>query len=181
MSKAHTQAPLSVVAVVLVNQKEALVLNRPLALTYERVGNDYIGSDGPFRDLLYYERGGGRFVAFAGRELALLMKDGTIQEVKDHWWSGSLKGRVPVTIGDVKSLTDCYVFYGGCCAEPGALAELRAAYTGPVYEYWDYEKVLKKADLLPRMEKAARAAVAETINMAVKRHLAEMGAKAGTA
>lgn len=174
MSEIEKHSPLSVVAVVLVNKKEAMVLNRPLALTYERDGKDFIGSDGPFSSLLYYERGGGRFVAFAGRELALPMKDGTIEKVKDHWWSGSLKGRVSVVIGDVKSLTNCYVFSGGCSADPGALAELRAAYTGPVYEYWEYEDVLKGRNLLPRMEKAARAAVADTIEKAAKRHLQEM-------
>lgn len=177
MSEARTQEPLSVVAVVLVNKKEALVLNRPLALTYERDGKDFIGSDGPFSSLLYYERGGGRFVAFAGRELALPMKDGTVEKVKDHWWSGLLKGRASVVIGDVKSLTDCYVFSGGCSAEPGALAELRATYTGPVYEYWEYNDVLQGRNLLPRMEKAARAAVADTIEQAAARHLAEMAAQ----
>lgn len=177
MSEAVTQAPLSVVAVVLVNQREALVLNRPLALTYSRVGNDYIGSDGPFRDLLYYERGGGRFVAFAGRELALPMKDGTIEKVKDHWWSGRLAGHVSVVLGDVKSLSNCYVFSGGCCAEPKALAELRATYTGPVYEYWDYEDLLKRRNWLLRMETAARAVVADTVNKAAKRHVAEMTAR----
>lgn len=181
MSTELNQSHLSVVAVVKVNDSEALVLNRPLSMTYERVGKDYVGSDGPFGDLLYYERGGGRFVAFAGRELTLPMKDGTVEKIKDHWWSGRLKGRVSVVIGDVKSLTKYYVFSGGCCAEPGALAELRATYNGPVYEYWDYEDMLKRRNLISRMEKSARAAVAETIEKAVKRHLSEMALIGGAA
>ena len=138
--------PLEVVAVVAMNGGEALVLNRPLNLTYERDGQDYIGSDGPFRDVLYYERSGGYFRAFAGRELSLKMKDGSIQKVKDHWWSGGMKGYVSATYADVDSLKRCYVFYGGACIDPSELAALRATYTGCVYPYRDYEKVIKYDD-----------------------------------
>jgi hypothetical protein len=147
MNTEKQELPLSVVAVVEVSDREALVLNRPLQLAYKRVGNDYIGSDGPFRSLLYFEKGGGRFVAFAGRELALPMKNGTIHTVKDHWWSGTLKGHASVITADVESLKQCYVFGGGMCAAPEELAALRATYTGCVYPYWDYEKVIKFDDM----------------------------------
>lgn len=45
---------LIVVAVVKFNAGEALVLNRPLRFVYEKVGNDFVGKDGPFKDFLYY-------------------------------------------------------------------------------------------------------------------------------
>lgn len=147
MNASNKNEPLKVVAVVSVNKGEALVLNRPLDFIYERSGQDYIGSDGPFRDVLYYERSGGQFVAFGGRELSLTMSDGSIQKLKDHWWSGSQKGSVSVAWGDVESLKRCYVFMGGSCIHPDELAALRATYDGCVYPYWDYEKVINYDDL----------------------------------
>ena len=143
----HANTDLKVVAVVDVNGREALVLNRPLKLLYERHGNDFVGSDGPFRNVLYYQRSSGRFVAFAGRELALQMKDGSVEKIKDHWWSGSMKGYESTTYSDVESLKKCYVFYGGTCIDPAEFAALRATYTGCVYPYWDYEKVIKYDDM----------------------------------
>ena len=56
---------LSVVAVVMFNAGEALVLNRPLRFVYEKVGNDFVGKDGPFSDFLYYSRGGGSLCRWA--------------------------------------------------------------------------------------------------------------------
>ena len=210
MSEAINTTPLSVVAVVKFNNGEALVLNRPLQLKYERVGNDYIGSDGPFRDALIYSRGSGRFVAFAGRELTIPMKDGSTQKLKDHWWSGSIDGYKHVTCSATESLKRCYVFSGALCA-PQALATLRSTYQGCVYPYRDYEKVIKYDDMhrdlwkrifheegrckalineikakdaqlrsldpsqkLRQLEREARAAVAQAIETAAARHLAEM-------
>lgn len=141
------QAALSVVAVVAMNGGEALVLNRPLRFIYEPDGKGFLGSDGPFRDVLYYEQGYGGFVAFAGRELSLPMADGSTRTVKDHWWSGSIKGYAGATYGDVESLRKCYVFSGGACIARDDLAALRATYTGCVYPYWDYEKVIKYDEL----------------------------------
>lgn len=150
MPDSTTLAPLSVVAVVQFNDEEALVLNRPLQLTYERVGNDYIGSDGPFRDALIYSRGGGRFVAFAGRELTIAMKDGTTQKLKDHWWSGGIKGYRDVVCSDVESLKRCYVFSGALC-DPDSFAALRSSYQGCVYPCRAYEKLIKYDDLRKRL------------------------------
>lgn len=138
--------PLSLVAVVSTNGGEALVLNRRLRYIYTLEGRDYIGADGPFRNVLRYSQGGGRFVAFAGQELTLSMADGSTQTVKDHWWSAGLKGCTSVPVGDVDSLKKCYVFMGANTIAPDDLAALRATYTGCVYPYWDYEKVIKFDD-----------------------------------
>ena len=132
---------LSVVAVVKFNAGEALVLNRPIRFVYEKVGNDFVGKDGPFSHFLYYSRGGGSFVAFAGRTLSLQMADGTVCNVKDHWWHGTPKGCVDAIIGDVESLQRCYVFGSGSIQKE-AYQALRDTYTGVVYPYWDYEKII---------------------------------------
>jgi hypothetical protein len=137
--------PIKVVAVVSMNGREALVLNRKLSLVYEKHGLDFIGVDGPFRSRLAYSRGGGQFVAFAGRELSLPMADGTVHKCKDHWWSAAIDGHADVATGDIESLKKCYVFTGGTSIKPDDLAELRSTYAGEVYPYWDYEKLLKAA------------------------------------
>lgn len=137
---------LKVVAVVQFNKDEALVLNRPINFTYEQVGNDYIGTDGPLTRALYYTRASAAFKAFAGSELTLRMKDGTVRKIKDHWWSGQPSEHIHVTVGDIESLKDCYVF-GGASIRREDFQALRESYTGCVYPYWDYEKVIKYDDV----------------------------------
>ena len=77
----NTDKPvLSVVAVVQFNSGEALVLNRPVNFLYEQVGNDFIGTDGPITRGLYYSPASPAFRAFAGSELTLQMKDGSVKK-----------------------------------------------------------------------------------------------------
>lgn len=168
---------LSVVAVVDMNGGEGLVLSRPLRFVYSRSGKDFIGSDGPFRDVLRYDRASD---AFAGRELSLLMDDGSTETVKDHWWQSYFPGCVSVAFGDVESLRKCYVFSGGACISPFDLAALRATYTGCVYPYWDYERVVKHDEMrrelwerVRREERRVASAVAEAKRQAARADAAE--------
>lgn len=138
--------PFSIVALVDANGLTCVVLNRPLNLLYERVGKDYIGSDGPFRNLLYYERGCGSFVAFAGRELTLQMKDGSVEKVKDHWWHGIPEGCIETAAGTVEELKKWYVFSGVSILKE-EYENMRSKYSGCVYQYWDYEKIIKFDDM----------------------------------
>jgi hypothetical protein len=137
---------LKVVAVVQFNKGESLVLNRQINFTYAQIGNDYIGTDGPFTRALYYSRASNAFRAFAGRELTLRMKDGTDRKIKDHWWSGVAPEHVDVVFGDVEELKKCYVF-GSASIRFDDLQALRETYTGCVYPYWDYEKIIKYDDV----------------------------------
>lgn len=151
--------PISLVAVVIASFGEALVLNRKLNFVYEKVGQDYIGSDGPFRDFLAYRRAGS-MKAFAGRPQHLTLTDGSIFVAKDHWWKHHVKGMASAPYGDIESLRKCYVFCGGACIAPDDLAALRSTYTGCVYPYWDYEKVIKydsqRMELWARITKEER-------------------------
>jgi hypothetical protein len=133
---------LKIVAVVSMNGGEGFVMNRPLRMLYEKAGKDFVGTDGPFVDRLYYSHGSGRFVAFAGREITLQMKDGSTEKIKDHWWHGVSKGLVSVPVSSEQELSSCYVF-SGLTADPSSLALLRSEYTGEVYPYWDYEKKIR--------------------------------------
>lgn len=88
-------------------------------LTYEKIGSNYIGSvvdsDGSIiaSEFLKWERFGD---AFAGRELSLKMKDGSIQKIKDHWFDcGSYKEHgefIGIGAGTLEYLQDCFVFHG---------------------------------------------------------------------
>lgn len=138
---------LKVIAVVEFNRGEALVLSRPLNFVYEEIGRDLIGSDGPFKRPLFYSPASEAFKAFAGSEMKLNMQDGSQRVVKDHWWAGCLPGHLDVTTGDLESLKKCYVFFGGAAITADDLQVLRESYTGCVYPYWDYEKVIKYDDL----------------------------------
>lgn len=137
---------LKVIAVVQFNKGEALVLNRKVSFIYEQVGNDFIGTDGPFVNGLYYSRASGSFKAFAGSELTLKMHDGTEKKIKDHWWAGTKTGFIDAVVGDINSLKKCYVF-GSASMRKEDYDELRSSYTGCVFPYWDYEKVIKFDDM----------------------------------
>lgn len=164
---------LKVVAVVLMNNRESLVLNRPLNFIFEEIGRDLIGCDGPFKRPLLYSPASGAFKAFAGSEMTLNMQDGSQRKVKDHWWSGCLPGHQDVTTCDIESLKKCYVFFGGMVITPEDLQVLRDSYTGCVYPYWDYEKLIKyddmRKDLYRRLrheEKRVRSLVREVKRLA---------------
>ena len=136
--------PFKIIGAVKFNDGEALVLNRPIQMIYEvdpRDGKSLIGSDGPFRDFLGYGGSGPNWKAFAGRAMQLTMSDGTVQEFKDNWWSSCKDGYVHCTVNDKERLIDCYVF-NGANIKPEDFVALRSTYSGTVYDYWDYEKII---------------------------------------
>ena len=88
-------------------------------LTYEKIKGDYIGSaldeygNIIFSEHLKWQPFGD---AFAGRELTLKMKDGSIQKIKDHWFDhGHYKEHgefIGIGAGTLESLQKCYVYCG---------------------------------------------------------------------
>ena len=130
------------------------VLNRPVQYSYTKIDREtIIGEDEGA--LCFYKRYditlpfGKR--AFAGRKFTLPLTDGTFEECSGQWWgdmsasarelfpSASLCGFPHATKDELR---ECYVFCGGMC-ERGWLEKLVAEYKGAVYEYWEYEKMLK--------------------------------------
>ena len=89
-------------------------------ITYEKIGNDYVGSatdeEGNiiFSDFLRYERASFGFQAFGGRELTLTMKDGSIEKIKDNWWEhGSYPPHgkfIDIGAGTLEDMQRCFVF-----------------------------------------------------------------------
>ena len=87
-------------------------------ITYEKIGSNYIGSavdsEGKIiaSNVLGYERFKG---AFAGRELELKMKNGSIEKIKDHWydWGWYKEHGEFISIGakTLEGLQRCYVYF----------------------------------------------------------------------
>lgn len=88
-------------------------------LTYEKIDKDYVGSavdhEGNILLSLHlgYEAAG---EAFAGSELTLNMKDGTVEKIKNHWFDwGSYKPHgefINVGANTLENLQNCYVYRG---------------------------------------------------------------------
>lgn len=101
------------------NEHYYCLFNKIPEITYEKIGMDYIGSATDefgniiFSNLLHWERWGD---AFAGRELSLKMKDGSITKIKDHWFDcGSYKEHgefISIGARTLEKLQDCYVYQG---------------------------------------------------------------------
>lgn len=131
---------LKIEALVWVNKKKGLVLNRSLKFLYEFDGKDLIGRDGPFADYLRYEKSD---QAFAGRKFSIPLKDGGAVQASGQYWQSHMPGTVPVAYQTKEGLKRCYVFYGGATCQPDDLNELIAKYTGPTYDYQDYKKLIQ--------------------------------------
>lgn len=85
-------------------------------ITYEKIGAHYIGSavdsDGNVVFSRFLRRGYSG--AFAGRELSLTMKDGSVQKIKDYWWDNGCYPEhgefVDIGAGTLGDLQKCYVY-----------------------------------------------------------------------
>lgn len=126
------------------------VLNRPLQMAYTKIDPDsIIGEDEGV--LLFYEKLGGKD-AFGGREFTLNLTDGSVENCSGQWWdfrSESARLLYPdeaicnFAHSTKDDLNKCYVFYGAKC-EKQWLDNLVSEYQGKIYEYWEYEKMIKK-------------------------------------
>ena len=143
---------IKILAVVKFNDHHAFVLDEPIKYTYEKFDEMLIGSDesGIFYNCLFYERPIGQFKAFAGREFDLPLKDGGTIHCNGQYWDGKsdkaskIKGVniIPCTCGYIEDLKQCYVYCGNY-ADKEKLQRLSGQYDGKIYEYYDYEKLIK--------------------------------------
>ncbi len=139
-----------IIAVVKFNSGEAFVMEKPIKLEYTKYGHDtIIGTDGCFISCYGYQKDQ-YCKAFAGREFDLNLIDGTIEHCNGQWWD-SITDKAKEVINDKMicvtanhkdRLKQCYVFHGYTGIEK-QIDYLRSQYKGKVYDYWEYEKVLK--------------------------------------
>ena len=135
------ESPIKIIAVVKFNKGEAYVFNRKPVFLFEKFGKELVAKDGPFEARYHYQEPTERWKAFAGREFSIPMLDGSKIEASGQWWHHVNTDLAHITYETVEGLLHCYVFTG-CDAEPEAINILRAEYDGPVYPYYDYEKVI---------------------------------------
>lgn len=144
-----------ILAVVKFNDGEALVLEKEPELIYTKYdSHTIVGTDGLFHVCYGYERPDERWKAFGGRKFELPLSDGTTEFCNGQWWA-SMTSRavkelgitednkaVSVTACSIDNLKRCYVFHGYTSTKQAYL-DFRKTYDGPVYEYREYEKLIK--------------------------------------
>lgn len=99
------------------NAQYYCVFDETPEITYEQIGEDYIGSatdkDGNIVFSSYLRKKGDRG-AFGGRELSLTMKDGSVHKIKDYWWDeGYYRGHgefACIGAGTLEELQKRYVY-----------------------------------------------------------------------
>ncbi len=138
-----------IIAVVKFNSGEAFVMESLIKLEYTKYGaNTIVGTDGCFIACYGYSREYDQ--AFSGRKFDLQLTDGTIEHCHGQWWDSItnkarevIKGNIiSVTVKSIDQLKKCYVFCGYYGIEQ-EIKKLRSQYTGKVYDYWEYEKIIK--------------------------------------
>lgn len=139
-------------AVVKFNDSEALVLSESPKILYERYGNYLFGLDEyrVFCDCYKYDRPSKDWEAFAGRKFDISMRDGTVEHAYGQWWDGGTKEFeeklgseiIHVTLRTKEDLKRCYVFVA-YRADKSEYLKLRSQYREKVYDYWEYEEILK--------------------------------------
>lgn len=146
---------MKILAVVKFNDGEAFVLDETPKLIYTKHdANTIIGTDGTFYN--FYSHQHDKYAkAFAGRKFTLPLDTGEVVECSGQWWDGITQTAIDVlginktdkriiyaTAASLDDLKKCYVFYG-YKALPEPIAALRKTYTGPVWEYWDYQCIVR--------------------------------------
>lgn len=138
------------------NDGVAYVLNRKPILVWKSLNNKrtLYGTDGIFYSVLGLGSYSERSKAFGGRKFSVILEDGEEINCFGQYWSGG-HGVVEkelgiklcsAPIGTIEGLKDCYVF-SGMEADVEKLQQLKEEYTGCIYPYYDYEKVIKYDDI----------------------------------
>ena len=141
---------LKIEAIVKFNSGVAYVFNREPDYKYQRDGDLLWAKDGPFYSCYGYEPPSRAFQAFGGREFDLKLLDGGVVHCSGEWWDKGLwklRAKLGLNLGSLsmktkEQLIKCYVFYGTSC-DLDELEKLKAKYYGLIYDYWEYEAVIK--------------------------------------
>ena len=142
-------------AVVKFNDGFAIVLEEKPKLVYKRIGTNIIyGTDGIFYKCYGFDRPSKGWEAFGGSKFDLEMEDGEVINCYGQWWdSGSNKVGEHVgckighaAVGVIDDLKRCYV-YSGYDVDVEKYNEFLKTYTGTIFEYMDYEKIIKFDDM----------------------------------
>lgn len=140
-------------AIVKTSDSLCFVINRPINLLYTKIDREtIIGYDEGVLSFYRKETYSSKLKAFGGRKFKLQLTDGSIEECFGQWWDGMSESAkelynsnnicyFPSATKD--ELKECYVYIGYRC-EKKWLEKLISEYKGKIYEYWEYEKKIRK-------------------------------------
>jgi hypothetical protein len=145
-----------IISVVKFNDGEAFVLKEKPKMVYTKYGKDtIIGTDGIFYIFFGFEYPTPRREAFSGRAFDIQLETGEVIKCSGQWWDKITKRAIDVlgindtdnkivyaTANSLDKLKECYVFTGYKSLS-SKIEEFRKSYTGKVYDYWEYEKIVK--------------------------------------
>lgn len=127
------------------------VFNREIEFIYTQFDREtIIGEDEKIYNFFFYESPSKNWKAFGGREFDLKMSDGSTIHCFGQWWDGLSKtARLMfddvlsnIAYSDVESLKKCYVYCSGRC-DINWINKLLSEYNGKIYEYYEFEKIIK--------------------------------------
>ncbi len=148
---------LKIIAIVKFNNHYAYVFNREPEFKYKRDGDRLWACDSVFYSCYTFKQEC-HFKAFAGNKFDLPLIDGGVEHCAGQWWDFGIEPiakkigiqLTELTWGTLEILQNCYVFTGAHC-DYKKLEQLKGDYHGPIYEYWDYEKVIKYDDMTRKL------------------------------
>ena len=148
----NTKEPIRIEAIVKSKSKQIFfVFNRKVKFIHTQFDNEtIIGEDEGIYNFYFYKSPSKYFQAFAGREFDLKMSDGSTTHCFGQWWDGLTKAAKlmfdgvlsNIAYSDIESLKKCYVYYGGRC-DTNWINKLLSEYNGEIYEYYEFEKLIK--------------------------------------
>ncbi len=143
-----------ILALVKFNDGVALVLDKKPELIYKLIGGIIFGTDGLFYDCYEYGSCDKNWKAFGGRKFDIKLENGEIINCYGQWWHGGFN-KVEKLIGrkighatakTINGLKECYVF-SGYEVDFLLFNEFIKTYSGIVYPYREYEKIIKFDDM----------------------------------
>jgi hypothetical protein len=146
--------PYKILAKVKFNSSIAIVIDSAPRLEYIKTDGIIYGTDGLFYNCYYYDSPGPNWKAFAGRKFDIHLKNGQVEHCYGQWWHGGHKkvGKMVganlchITYQTLDRLKSCYVFTGDSVDE-SKWSDFLSSFDVPLYEYWDYEKIIKYDDM----------------------------------
>ena len=143
---------IKIIAKVRFNDRYAYVLNKYPTFLYTKIDKEtIIGYHEEMYSFYKKEAFNEKWKAFGGRKFELKLTDGNVEKCFGQWWDGITKAVEELfkgkelcyfTFSSNDVLKDCYV-YSGCYCDAVWLEKLDKEYKGKIYDYFEYEKLLK--------------------------------------
>lgn len=159
-----------VVAKVRSGDRYLYVLDRKPEFLYTKIDDEtIIGECDGMLQFFKRDSYGKNWKAFGGAKFELKLTDGTVEKCYGQWWDGMSKAAkdlfnpediVHFSYSTIEELNKFYV-YSGSCAIRRWVEKLDDSYKGTVYDYWEFEKLLK----MNKLYETARANAGHTVSV----------------